>query len=170
MRVLYPFVCFTIMMIIAMGSKGKHYLLETKGANRSDEESRGKCTFSRDCQKYESCQNIADAGCGRIIGSWLSGSGDHDCEVYTDCSCRDNKDSCFCQNGFCEERRYECHTNSDCKKLSKCRGKECSCLGSLCEFHCNNDEDCEGFDCNITLGYKCKCENSLCASKEKKKE
>jgi len=140
----------------------------------ADENSIGKCSFSRDCQQYITCQRIQDAGCICNFGSCIISGNPFfrgsECDDYTDCACKDNKEACFCKNGFCKETRYECHESTDCKKLTKCSGKDCACSGFLCEFDCNNEEDCKDFHCNTALGYRCKCEKSLCEYEQKEKE
>merc|ERR1711936_488588 len=107
-----------------------------------------ECNFSRDCQELRRCKNIADAGCvcnfGKCIidgNPFFRGS---ECTKYTDCDCKNNKESCFCRGGFCRETK--------------------------CESDCATDSDCKDFHCNRALGYTCKCENSLCAYKKKTAE
>jgi len=133
-----------------------------------------ECNFTRDCQELRRCRNIADAGCvcnfGKCVidgNPFFRGS---ECNKYSDCPCKNNKESCFCRGGFCREARWECHEAADCKKLDKCKSRDCACSGDLCESDCDTDDDCKDFHCNKALGYKCKCENSLCAYKKKSSE
>merc|ERR1712142_507662 len=157
------------------------------------------CQFTRDCQAYKFCRNIADASCKCIFGEcsivgapWFVGDDCKnntdcaksqnskkrfckrgfctECEKYTDCACRENPAECFCKFGSCDKNKWECHKADDCKNMKKCKGKKCACKGNLCEFECRNDADCADFPCSETLGYKCKCENSLCAFKRKPTE
>merc|ERR1712142_341131 len=159
----------------------------------------GSCQFTRDCQAYKFCRNIADASCKCIFGEcsivgapWFVGDECKnntdcansqnskkrfckrgfctECEKYTDCACRENPAECFCKFGSCDKNKWECHKADDCKNMKKCKGKKCACKGNLCEFECRNDADCADFPCSETLGYKCKCENSLCAFKRKPTE
>merc|ERR1711872_6043 len=138
------------------------------------ERSLGSCQFTRDCDAHVRCQNIADAGCVCNFGQCIITGNPFfrgtECERYTDCACRGNPDKCFCKGGFCQETEWECHKAADCKKMKKCEGKNCACSGNLCEFDCNKDEDCANHHCNKALGYRCRCENSLCAYKRKAKE
>jgi len=134
----------------------------------------GSCNFSRDCQAYHLCKTVQDAGCSCIFGQcvitgnpFFRGS---ECDKYTDCNCRDTPETCFCKDGFCRETRWECHEKTDCARLSKCKNKDCTCSDNLCEHECDTDMDCKDFHCNTALGYTCKCENSLCAYKQKSKE
>merc|ERR1712142_1023059 len=123
-------------------------------------DSLGNCTFSRDCDSYNLCQTIQDAGCVCNFGQCVIRGNPFfrgtQCEEYTDCACRGTPDTCFCQNGFCQESRWECHEARDCSKLSKCSDKECACSGDLCEHECDKDSDCKDFHCNTALGYTCK--------------
>merc|ERR1712179_769454 len=112
----------------------------------------GSCNFSRDCDAYHLCKTVQDAGCSCIFGQ---------------CVITGNP---FCKDGFCRETRWECHEKTDCARLDKCRTKDCTCSGNLCEHECDTDMDCKDFHCNTALGYTCKCENSLCAYKQKSKE
>merc|ERR1719435_822376 len=122
-------------------------------------------------QSYQSCQRIADADCVCLFGQcvieghpFTRGS---ECEQYTDCDCRSTPETCFCKDGYCKETRWECHEKRDCARLTKCGNKDCSCSGNTCEHDCDIDQDCKDFHCNRALGYTCKCENSLCAYKQK---
>merc|ERR1719206_569046 len=140
----------------------------------AQDDSIGSCNFSRDCDSYHYCQAIQDAGCvcnfGQCVirGSpFFRGS---QCDQYTDCDCRNTPETCFCQDGYCKETRWECHEKTDCARLSKCRDRDCTCSGDLCEHECDTDKDCKDFHCNTALGYNCRCENSLCAYKQKSKE
>eukprot|EP00092_Neocalanus_flemingeri_P033066 GFUD01035960.1.p1 GENE.GFUD01035960.1~~GFUD01035960.1.p1 ORF type:complete len:251 (+),score=54.25 GFUD01035960.1:37-789(+) len=149
-------------------------VLPILGVSLAPENSIGSCQFTRDCQAHRTCQNIADAGCVCNFGNCVI-SGDFyfrgtDCNEFTDCACKNKPESCFCRGGFCQETRWECHEAADCKKLSKCKSQECACTGNLCESDCAEDGDCEDFHCNKALGYYCKCENNLCAYKQKAKE
>merc|ERR1719431_794203 len=145
------------------------------GVCESRERSIGSCNWSRDCQSYQSCKYIYDASCVCLFGQCVvkpipfMGIGTQ-CRQYTDCDCRDTPEFCFCKHGTCEKTRWECHEKRDCARLSKCRNKDCVCSGNLCEHHCDTDQDCKDFHCNSALGYTCKCENSLCAYKQKPKE
>jgi len=134
----------------------------------------GTCSFTRDCEGYEYCQTIQDAGCVCNFGQcvitgnpFFRGS---ECDQYEDFACKNDPANCFCQDGLCKEVRWECHETKDCSKLKKCDAVNCTCSGNLCEFDCEEDTDCEDFHCNTALGYKCKCENNLCAYKQKEKE
>jgi len=134
----------------------------------------GSCQFTRDCQAHRQCQRIADASCvcnfGQCVISGNPFFRGTECDKFTDCACKNNPAGCFCRGGFCKETRWECHEAGDCKKLSKCKSRDCACTGNLCESDCSVDEDCKDFHCNKALGYKCKCENNLCAYKQKTKE
>jgi len=134
----------------------------------------GTCEFSRDCQKHVQCQNIADASCvcnfGQCVISGNPFFRGSECNTFADCDCRSDPASCFCRGGFCRETRWECHEAADCKKLNKCKDRECACSGNLCESDCSSDADCADFHCNTALGYFCKCEASLCAYKKKATE
>jgi len=45
------------------------------------------------------------------------------------------------------------------------------CLGDhLCENQCTVQSDCDDFYCNELLGYKCRCDGSICQFEEKPKE
>ena len=58
----------------------------------ADENSIGKCSFSRDCQQYTTCQRIQDAGCICNFGSCIISGNPFfrgsECDDYTDCACK----------------------------------------------------------------------------------
>jgi len=136
----------------------------------------GSCTFTRDCQQWQFCSNIADAACVCNLGQcviagnpFFRGS---ECGNFTDCDCAADPATCFCRGGFCRAEQWECHTSQDCATLAKCTGRECACTGNTCEADCNTDADCEAgeFHCNSALGYQCECRASLCEYKRKEEE
>jgi len=134
----------------------------------------GPCQFSQDCQAHTQCQDIADASCvcnfGQCIISGNPFFRGSECEEYTDCACKANPASCFCRGGFCQDRAWECHQAEDCRKMEKCKGKNCACSGNLCEYECGADADCKEHHCNKALGYTCRCEQSLCSYARKPTE
>jgi len=131
----------------------------------------GECQFTKDCEKVQRCKNIQDASCickfGKCVYDGNPFFRGNECDNYKDCACRGSPATCFCRNGLCKSDpvdKFECHESADCKSLSKCSGKSCTCQGNLCEFHCKTVNDCVkgGFFCATLQGYKCKCEKSLC--------
>jgi len=138
-----------------------------------------ECAFSQDCGKVARCQGIQDAGCACRFGScaivgnpFFRGS---ECDTWKDCNCKNKPDICFCRNGFCQDNpqeKFECHTKADCKKLAKCKNKDCACSDDLCEYQCSSKEQCirEKYHCSEVTGYTCKCENSLCRFENLPKE
>ena len=54
-----------------------------------------------------------------------------ECDKYTDCDCKDTPDKCFCEYGYCDKSRWECHETDDCKKMDKCDGKNCVCASTV---------------------------------------
>merc|ERR1719430_2952161 len=116
------------------------------------ERSMGPCHFTHDCRQH--CRGVQDASCVCLHGQCLIRSsprwrwGPPECEDFKDCGCRKNPASCFCIGGVCREESWECRKDQDCKKMRKCRGKECVCRGFLCEHECNRDADCKGFPCD----------------------
>jgi len=128
------------------------------------------CNFTADCANAEHCQMIADASCLCRFSEcvieghqWWGPPPDPECETYQDCDCRSDPESCFCHGGQCNTQKWECHEAEECKKMEKCKEKECTCSGNLCEHECHTDEDCHHHYCNVAEGYKCKCEENLCA-------
>merc|ERR1712098_534499 len=83
------------------------------------------------------------------------------------CSCKANREECFCRNRKCVEKKWECHVDQDCVNLEKCKDGACSCQENTCEFECRTVADCEGFTCSDALGYQCKCEKFLCQFEKK---
>jgi len=132
------------------------------------------CNWSRDCQQYDHCANVADASCVCNFGKCvLSGNPffrGSECNDYKECKCSYDPDNCKCEDGFCREGPVECHKPEDCLKMKKCNGKDCNCSGNLCEWQCDTDPDCKDFYCNTALGYQCKCQKSLCEFVKKPKE
>ena len=119
-----------------------------------------KCNFTRECQQYDFCQNIADASCVCRWGECKVAGGfwfrvEPQCKTYEDCDCRDDKEKCFCRNRQCSNVRWECHETSDCVKLDKCSDGKCSCEGNLCEWECDTVSDCADSYCTRALGYEC---------------
>jgi len=139
---------------------------------KDPDESTLPCQFTHECRRdHQQCTQIQDAGCvcnhGSCIirGNPFVRDSDRECTSYTDCSCRNNKDRCYCIEGFCENIAWECHEDNDCNGMSKCQGKECTCQESRCEWNCNVDSDCTAgqFYCDW-LGYECKCQRGQCDS------
>jgi len=95
------------------------------------------CNWTHDCQSYQACRTLAVSGCVCNFGRCVAGSNPFsrgsECDQYTDCDCRNNPETCFCKDGYCEETMWECHEKRDCARLSKCRDKDCTCSGNLCE-------------------------------------
>ena len=56
------------------------------------EDSLGSCQFSRDCQTYRQCQQIADASCvcnfGKCVITGNPFFRGTECSEYTDCACK----------------------------------------------------------------------------------
>jgi len=138
-----------------------------------------ECQFSRDCDKVQRCKGIQDAGCvckfGRCSFEGNPFFRGKECNSYEDCSCKNTPETCFCKSGLCKDKpedKYECHKKEDCKKMAKCKGKDCNCSGNLCEFDCNTTEDCikGNFYCSTVTGYTCKCEKNLCEFEQLKPE
>merc|ERR1711862_1071820 len=125
------------------------------------------CKFTGDCEQYQLCQNIQDASCVCNFGSCVISGGfwwggrDSECDSYEDCSCKNNRDECFCRSGRCVTEKWECHDSPDCVKMKKCSNGQCSCSGNTCESECTTVSDCTHY-CSSATGYKCKCENFLC--------
>jgi len=188
MRIYLVTALLSLTLLYQVWGVPKTYLAETKdhhedAANefgdqnlRKFEDSIGSCNWSHDCKSYFSCKHIFDAHCvckfGQCVvqGLPFMGIGWSECKQYTDCDCRKTPETCFCQHGSCEETRWECHEKRDCARLSKCWDRNCTCSGNLCEHQCDTVEDCKDFSCNTSVGYTCKCEDSLCAYKKKPKE
>ena len=42
---------------------------------------------------------------------------------------RSDPGKCFCIMGRCTKERWECHNSEECKKMAKCKGKQCVCNG-----------------------------------------
>jgi len=131
-----------------------------------------ECQFTRDCDKIGLM--VADAGiackmgkCAIVPFCVFGNCMGNQCKKYTDCSCRNSPDKCFCKDGYCDTSTWECHTSTDCKRLAKCHGKNCHCHDNLCNWDCDTTADCKNQHCNKALGYRCKCENNQCAYKEK---
>lgn len=138
-----------------------------------------ECTWTRDCSNLPKCRGIQDAACLCRLGScvvygnpFFRGT---ECTDLNDCNCRANPEKCYCKNGFCTEERWECHEAPDCKKLPKCKDKNCTCDSeNLCEFHCSSNADCLAKDargrfvyaCNSITGYTCECQMSQCNLKK----
>jgi len=137
----------------------------------------GKCEFTHDCRREENlhCKNVQDASCicnhgtCTIRGHQWFGPRQTECTTLQDCKnsgkCNGSPDSqCFCIDEQCQTgTEWECHETSDCGKMEKCRGKDCTCEDGTCEWNCYNDDDCNNgpFYCD-PLGYHCKCQNSKC--------
>jgi hypothetical protein len=53
---------------------------------------KNECSFTRDCQAHEECQNIDDGGCvcnfGECTAIFVMHPLRRQCESYTDCPCR----------------------------------------------------------------------------------
>jgi len=128
----------------------------------------GPCKFTRDCQEYQTCETIQDASCVCNFGSCVISGGywwgqrDRQCDSYTDCPCKANRDECFCRDGRCVTEKWECHVSQDCVKLNKCSNGQCTCSGNTCESECTTVSDCKNHYCSRATGYKCKCEDFLC--------
>jgi len=121
-----------------------------------------ECQFNRDCRKFKKCIELPDLTCVCKFGrcSFEGFFRGNECFSYEDCSCKNTPETCFCKNGYCKdkpEEKYECHKKEDCKKMAKCKGKDCKCLGNLCEH------DCTGYTA-------CECDKSQCKSKKRKPE
>merc|ERR1712212_284062 len=133
-----------------------------------------ECSFTADCQNIEFCQNIADASCVCNLGKCIIGGNpfvrNSECTTYKDCDCKANPKNCFCHSNACVTSAWECHESSGCAAMEKCAGKECSCQDNTCAWECDRTEDCKDHYCNQALGYKCKCESSICQFERKPEE
>jgi len=127
-----------------------------------------QCSFSDDCSKVDECVGVQDAACVCNFGSCVIDGNPFtrglECTDFTDCSCSDDAASCFCRNGFCIREAWECHTESDCQNLDKCKNLDCRCSDSdLCEpYDCYEDLDCGHLDCYSNSGCTYSCKNNTC--------
>jgi len=134
----------------------------------------GTCSFTQDCKQYRLCQRIPDASCVCNFGNcvirsypFFRGS---ECNQYTDCACSTDPDNCSCEGGFCRTEPVECHKSQDCKRMDKCKEKECNCQSNLCAWQCDTTADCKDYYCNKALGWTCGCEASICEFVKKPEE
>merc|ERR1711974_395741 len=103
-----------------------------------------------------------------LDGGWIPNAHlvEPQCSNYKDCDCRDNPSNCFCRGyrAKCVTSAWECHSSKDCKKMEKCKDKECICHGSLCEHECDTANDCVELrhHCNRAEGHHCGCKQSVC--------
>ena len=97
----------------------------------------GSCKFSKDCLNHTQCKRLRDKHCLCIHGDCVIRSKNlgemegTECQSYKDCGCSKNPKRCFCLAGFCKKEMWECRYSEPdaCKKMKKCKKKNCSCRG-----------------------------------------
>jgi len=159
--------CLSIFLLLFPKSQGSGML------ERYRRDVGNECEFNRDCS--EVCKNIQDASCVCVLGNctitshmhWFGKSPPKECNTYKDCKCKGRPDNCFCHEGRCDTKAWECHETRDCKRMKKCSGRACKCKRNQCQWDCDTVADCKKSYCNRKLGKFCKCENHVCKSYDK---
>jgi len=106
-----------------------------------------RCQFSPECPRRSPYENpLCNLGRCTAIGDII----ETQCDKYTDCPCKSKPRNCFCIQGRCTRQRWECHNSTDCKKMAKCKGKQCIC-GDGCHPEDPEEGTCELRDplCNL---------------------
>merc|ERR1719228_2421183 len=137
-----------------------------------------ECEFNRDCSELHWCKTIQDAGCGCVLGNCtvtyhVQFGNFHppkQCSTYKDCKCKNRPDNCFCHDGQCDTKAWECHETRDCKRMKKCSGRACKCKRNQCQWDCDTVADCKKNYCNKRVGRYCKCVNHVCERHKKPQE